>query len=606
MRYRNASISDILGLLDSTDRKVVERAYGIAKKCTSGALLRHQINTAFTLAKLGLDASTVAAGLLHEIGGDINKATLGNDVKEIVKEVTKLELVKSRNIGRLENRNLAKVILAIAKDVRSIIVELASHLDKIRFVGKYHKGEQKILAELALEVYAPVCHKLGLYDIEWEMQDLAFKRLQPEEYYKIKMLINEKREARVRKLEKACELVEALMRSEGLDVFLQSRVKNFYSIYRKMKEQGKQFNQIYDLLGIRILCNSVEDCYKALNTLHRHFDPMGKFYDYIAKPKENMYRSIHTVVKISDVQVEVQIRTWDMHRDAEDGIAAHWRYKRFEQDKHFDKVLSWAKQLVELQRKEGSNFLSYMKIPLAQNNIFVLTPKNDIVVLPRNSTALDFAYAIHTDIGNKCKAVFVNGKQKRLDYVLESGDVVEVITDSKRRVKRSWLAFVKTNKAKAKIRKVLGLKGRPAKEIKVLRKDVPRKIVIAKCCTPLFGDDVIAYRTTKRKITIHRADCTMLSRLPDERKFRVNDDLWRRKSYVARIEVKAFERAGLFIDILKTIQRLGMRISGSEVRTDSGNIVRCIFDVNVKSLDHIESMRKALLNIQNVLSVERV
>jgi len=606
MRYRNASISDVLKLLDKKDRKIAEKAYNIAKKCTNNALLQHQINTAFILAKLGLDAGTIAAGLLHEIGSDINKVNFNSDAEEIVKEVTKLKLVKKRNIGKLENRNLVKIILAIAKDVRSIIVELASQLDKIRFVEKYPEQEQKILAELASEVYAPICHKLGLYDIEWEMQDLAFKRLQPAEYYKIKMLVNEKREERVRKLAEACKQVETLMKSEGLDVFLQSRAKNFYSIYRKMSEQNKRFDQIYDLLGIRILCNSVEECYKALNILHRHFEPMGKFYDYIAKPKENMYRSIHTVVKISNAQIEVQIRTWDMHRDAEDGLAAHWRYKRFEQDKHFDKVLSWAKQLVELQRKERSNFLSYMKLPLAQNNIFVLTPKNDIVVLPKNSTALDFAYAIHTDVGNRCKAVFVNGDQKPLDYVLESGDVVEVITDSKKRVNRSWLAFVKTSKAKTKIRKILGLKGKPAKEIKILRKDAPRKIVIAKCCTPLFGDEVIAYRTTKRKITIHRADCAMLSKLPDRRKFRVNDELWKRKSYVARIEVKAFERAGLLIDILKAIQKLGVGISGSEVRTESENIVKCIFDVNVRSLDHIERIRKALLNVQNVLSVERI
>jgi len=605
MQYKNASISDVKKLVSKAEHEKIEEAYRLAKRFSESKQLQHQLNTALILSQLGLDTTTIMAALMHELADNVLNADVESDVKDIVNEITKLRKVKIRNMGRLESTSLANIMLAIAKDVRSIIVELASQLDRMRFLSDYPKEEQIKIAELSLNVYATISHKLGLYEISRELQDLAMKRLWPDEYQKIKALVNEKKERRAQKLEAAHKEVMELLRKEGFNVVIQSRVKNFYSIYRKMKEEGKSFDEIQDLLGIRIICKSLEDCYNILSLLKRNYEQVGKFYDYIVRPKENMYRSIHITLKIKDAVVEVQIRTFDMHKDAEYGVAAHWRYKKIEQYMYFDTALSWARQLVELQRKEHANIFNYIKHSLVQNNIFVLTPKNDVVVLPKNATALDFAYAIHSDIGNRCRGAIVNGEQKPLSYTLESGDTIEILTGVKKSVNSAWLSIVRTSKAKNKIRKELNIKAKPKKEI-VLKKDFPRKIIMAKCCTPLFGDDVIAYRTTKRKITVHRADCAMLSQLPDDKKFRIDNKFLERKSYVARIEVKAFESPELLTGLLNELQKNNVKIVGSEVKVESDNIVRCIFDIDVKNLEHLERINKILGNAQNVIYVERI
>jgi len=615
MRYRNRSFDDLKTCTKSREGlEKLEKAYMVSKRLFKNkqSVLQHQLNTAFIIAKLNLDIDTITAALLHECVYELPKSEeeiaklFGGEITSIVKEIAKLKHVKKSNANLLDYKALAKVILGVAQDIRSLIIELASQLDKMRFIKKRSQNEQTMLAKLAMNVYAPICHKLGLYEIEWELQDLAFKKLNYSEYEKIKAFVNEKRQERERKVERAKKEIAGLLEKYGLQVFMQARAKNFYSIYKKMREQNKDFNSIYDLLGVRVICDSVEDCYRALSIIHMHYAPIGKFYDYIAKPKENNYRSIHTVVDWHGEFLEVQIRTWEMHRDAEEGLAAHWRYKNVEHDKYFDKKLSWAKQLVELQRTiKKKDFMKSLRLSFGQREIFVLTPKKEVIMLPENSTALDFAYAIHTDIGNRCKAVFVNGRQRPLDHTLESGDTVEIIVDKEKRVKRDWLRFVKTSKAKAKIRKELGLKATHIKEKKEKVSEKKKKVVIAKCCMPLPGDAVIGYKTTKRKITIHRADCSYLSGLPKDRKISIDESLWKQKQYTARIRVKAFERAGLLIDLLKTLEKLGATINSSEARSESENITKCLFDVNVKSFAHVERIRKELLKLPGVFEVGR-
>lgn len=615
MQYKNASFAELKRFAKTPEEaEKLDKAFALAKEifASDKETLQHQINTAFILAKLNLDIESITAALLHEciyVQADSEQLiidSLGKEIASIVKEIAKLKLVKKSNANSLDYATLAKVILGVAQDIRSLIVELASQLDKMRFLSKKPEHEQQLLAKLALNVYAPICHKLGLYEIEWELQDLAFKKLNYAEYEKIKMLVGEKRHIRERKVNKAKEEIAQLLRSHGLNVFMQARPKSFYSIYKKMKEQGKSFNELHDLLGVRVICGSVEDCYRALSIIHMHYKPTGKFYDYIAKPKENNYRSIHTVIEWQGDFLEVQIRTFEMHRDAEEGLAAHWRYKKFEQDEHFDKKLSWAKQLVEMQRTlKRSDFMKSIRLKFGQREIFVLTPKKEVIILPEDSTVLDFAYAIHTDIGNRCKAALVNGKKVALNKKLESGDVVQIIVGKDIRVRRDWLMFVKTSKAKAKIRKQLGLKARPAKTKKEKIEEKKKKIIIAKCCMPLPGDAVIGYRTTKRKITVHKIDCPYVSVLPEERKVTLDDSVWKQKVYATKLRIKAFERAGILMDLLKTLEKLGATINSSEARVESKDVIRCILDVNVKGYAHVEKIRNELLKIPGVFEVGR-
>ncbi|MCX6802387.1 MAG: HD domain-containing protein [Candidatus Diapherotrites archaeon] len=620
MQYRNRSFAELkeaCAHINKSDFELVEKAFRFsAQHSKNKEQEAHQANTAFILASLGLDAGTIAAALTHEILFDspekkteLEKA-LDTETAGIVEDIARLKSVKNRNYGELENQRLAKVIMGIAKDFRSLFVEIASQLDKMRKIQQRPENKRESLAELVQDVYAPIAHKLGLYEMEWEIQDLALKYFKPKEYEKIKALVGEKREQRERNVKKLEREIGAILGREKISASVSGRAKNFNSIYKKMFGQNKKFGEMGDLYGARIICNTVEDCYRAIGLIHLNFRPIGEYDDYIANPKKNNYQSIHTVIDWHGRKAEVQARTMEMHRNAEEGLAAHWRYKHIERDRDFDQKLTWVKQFVEWQRKikKTGETMRSLKLAFGEPEIFVLSPKKEIITLPEGSTALDFAYAIHSDIGNKCASVTVNEKISPLHGILESGDVVEVNTSKKTQCKPAWLNIVKTEKAKTKIRKTLGIKSLKYKPHKAAGAPTTasfKKTIMAKCCNPLPGDKITGYRTTKRKITIHAAGCPLLALLPEKKKIGIEWGAEEKKAHSIKLTVRTVERAGILIDLLSELERQGATIGGTETKSEKGGTIKFAFDIRLKDAEQFQRVRQAILSVPAVIEAGR-
>ncbi len=619
MKYKNRTLKELKKKTSwalPEERKLIEKAFELTKK-QKKSTAQHELNTAFILAELKLDIQSIIAGMLHEalyekdIKEDEIRKTAGEEILEIVKESAILKEIKKQNADRMKPSELSKIILGVSKDIRSLFVEIASQLDKIRFEVKKKRPERKKLARLILEIYAPVSHKLGLYKIEWELNDLAFKILNPKNYYEIKRKVKEKRITREKKVERIVKEIKKILKKEKINAQVYGRAKSFYGIYKKML-RGKKFEEILDLLGIRVLCNSITDCYRILGLIYANYEPFGKFEDYIANPKPNNYRSIHAVFFWKKQPVEVQIRTFEMHRNAEEGLAAHWKYKELEKNAHFDKQLSWAKQLVEWQRtlKGKRNLMKSLKAELEQKNIFVLTPKKEVIVLPENATPVDFAFAIHSDVGEKCSKAIVDGRLVPLNFKLKNANTVSIITSNKRTAKRQWLNFVKTGKARDKIKKLFGIKSTQEKKKKrktdgrIISTD-SKKAVIAKCCNPIAGDEIVGFKTTKRKISIHRKNCPFLKKLDNKRKVKVEWAKEKAKKYSTKIRIKSIERAGLLMDLLKELEKSKIAVNRTEAKSTSKNITECVFELNVKDLNKLEALLKRMRRIPSVFEAER-
>ncbi len=619
MKYKNRTLKELkkkTSWVLPEERKLIEKAFELTKK-QKRSTAQHELNTAFILAELKLDIQSIIAGMLHEalyekdIKEDEIRKTAGEEILEIVKESAILKEIKKQNADRMKPSELSKIILGVSKDIRSLFVEIASQLDKIRFEVKKKRPERKKLARLILEIYAPVSHKLGLYEIEWELNDLAFKILNPKNYYEIKRKVKEKRITREKKVERIVKEIKKILKKEKINAQVYGRAKSFYGIYKKML-RGKKFEEILDLLGIRVLCNSITDCYRILGLIYANYEPFGKFEDYIANPKPNNYRSIHAVFFWKKQPVEVQIRTFEMHRNAEEGLAAHWKYKELEKNAHFDKQLSWAKQLVEWQRtlKGKRNLMKSLKAELEQKNIFVLTPKKEVIVLPENATPVDFAFAIHSDVGEKCSKAIVDGRLVPLNFKLKNANTVSIITSNKRTAKRQWLNFVKTGKARDKIKKLFGIKSTQEKKKKrktdgrIISTD-SKKAVIAKCCNPIAGDEIVGFKTTKRKISIHRKNCPFLKKLDNKRKVKVEWAKEKAKKYSTKIRIKSIERAGLLMDLLKELEKSKIAVNRTEAKSTSKNITECVFELNVKDLNKLEALLKRMRRIPSVFEAER-
>jgi len=620
MRHRNSSLPELRKAcsgLGKSGWKEIERAHEFMQKNSeSKALKAHQRNTAFTLARLGFDASTVSAALVHEVLFDAPEKkkemeeALGKEITGIAEDSARLKSVEKKNFGKMPNPKLSKVIMGIAKDFRSLFVELASHLDKMRDLGHRHQEKRPGLAEIARDVHAPIAHKLGLYDMEWEMLDLALKYFKPASYEKIRKLVGKKRHVRESVVKSVEKSVREILAAEKISASVTGRAKSFHGIYEKMEEQGKKFSEISDLLGVRVICGSVEDCYRVTGLIHMNFRSFGEYDDYIASPKKNNYQSIHTAFGWKGEKVEAQIRTWEMHRNAEEGLAAHWRYKQLEKDTDFDQRLTWVKQLVEWQRKlkKNSESMRSLKLGFSDREVFVLTPKKEIVMLHEGATALDFAFAVHSDLGTKCKSVIINGKIAQLGAPLESGDVVLVNVSSKQECKPAWLNIVKSEKAKARIRKCFGIKSSGKEKTKAKKTrttEALKKMAIAKCCSPIPGDSIVGYRTTKRKTTIHSKDCQFLALLPDERKAKIEWGGGGKERYSSKLKVRALERAGILIDLLNELEKQGVAINGTETKSERGQTLKCEFDIELKNAAQFERVQKSMMSIPAVIEVGR-
>ncbi|MEI7814617.1 MAG: bifunctional (p)ppGpp synthetase/guanosine-3',5'-bis(diphosphate) 3'-pyrophosphohydrolase [Coriobacteriia bacterium] len=425
--------------------------------------VNHPIEVALILAELHMDTATLKAALLHDVVedsevslGEIRKR-FGDEVADLVDGVTKLGKIEFESLSEAQSNNLRKMLIAMAKDIRVILIKLADRLHNMRTLAALPEERRYDKARETMEIYAPLANRLGISSIKWELEDLAFYYLEPHKFHQVSRMVAESREAREEYLAKVIAQLKEELADVGIVAKISGRPKHLYSVYQKMTQKGKDFNEIHDLIALRVIVDSVKDVYGALGTVHSIWKPMpGRFKDYVAMPKFNMYQSLHTtVIGPSGSPLEIQIRSEEMHRTAEYGVAAHWRYKEgLRGDDAFDERLAWLRQMLEWQTelKDPREFMEALKIDLFEEEVFVFSPKGDVISLKRGSTPIDFAYAIHTEVGNHCVGAKVNGSIVPLGYELQMGDRIEVLTNKNSRPSRDWLNIVRTSSAKSKIR----------------------------------------------------------------------------------------------------------------------------------------------------------
>ena len=476
---KNYTIEDVIAKVKEKKKnaniEVIQKAYNLANtqhgdQCRKSGepYIIHPLQVAYTLAELEMDEETICAALLHDVVEDTPvtsediKNQFGESVADMVAGVTKLNKLQYTTAQEQQVEDYRKMFLAMGKDIRVILIKLADRLHNMRTLKYLSRDRQIANAKETMDLYAPLANRLGIYSLKWELEDLSFRYLYPEEYFEIVQGLDKKREERLKFLDQIVEQVEGELKREGIEYEIQGRAKHLYSIYRKMKRDNKTLDEIYDLFAIRIVVNSVKDCYAALGIVHELYNPMpGRFKDYIAVPKPNMYQSIHTtLIGPNGTPFEVQIRTWDMHRIAEFGIAAHWAYKEANNKGQKSNVtvkgdkLAWLRETLEWQKDtlDPDEFLKTLKTELFEDEVYVFTPKGDIKVLPKGSNAIDLAYSIHAEVGHKMVGAKINSKMMPILTPLNNGDIVEIITsDNSKGPSRDWLKFVKSSAAKNKI-----------------------------------------------------------------------------------------------------------------------------------------------------------
>jgi len=451
--------------------ELVEKAYALSKKAHEGQervsgdpYIIHPVEVGIILAELEMDATTIAAGILHDTVEDTIldykqiKDEFGEELADLVDGVTKLTKIPYTTKQEIQAENFRKMFLAMAKDIRVIIIKLADRLHNMRTLKFMSKEKQLQKARETMEIYAPLAHRLGIHKIKWELEDLSFRYLDEKSYYDLVEKIAKKRREREEYIHNIIEDVKKKLVEVDIESDIDGRAKHLYSIHRKMTTQSKTLEQIYDLFAIRIIVTSVKDCYAVLGLIHEMFKPMpGRFKDYISMPKPNMYQSLHsTVIGPEGIPFEVQIRTREMHRVAEVGIAAHWQYKEGfkQQEKSYAEKLSWLRQIIDWQKdaRDADEFMENLRIDLFTDEVFVFTPKGDVKRLRAGSTPIDFAYSIHSAIGNRMIGAKINGRIVNLDYELKNGDIIEIITSAASNgPSRDWLKIAKTSQARNKI-----------------------------------------------------------------------------------------------------------------------------------------------------------
>lgn len=466
----NDIVDEVLKYNPQADVATLEKAYIFSAKAHKGQIrqsgepyLIHPLEVAFTLTKMNLDVPSVVSGLLHDtiedsfVSKDEIREYFGKEVAELVDGVTKISRipVKTSEDSRVEN--FRKMILAMSKDIRVILIKLADRYHNMETLNFLSTEKQIEVARETLDIYAPLAHRLGIEWLRGELEDTAFKYLKPAEYDVIKEKIVKRKKERETYINEVKEIIRSRLEHFGLTASVSGRAKKLYSIYKKMVQDGLNIDDIYDLTAFRVIVEDVKQCYEALGYIHAFFRPIpGKFNDYIALPKANMYQSLHTkVMGPYGEKIEIQIRTREMHKIAEEGIAAHWKYKEGKLfDAKEDKIFAWLRRVIEWQHelKDDKEFLEVFKIDLFPDEVYVFTPKGDVKELPKGATPVDFAYAIHSQLGHKCVGAKVNGKLVPLRHTLKSGDIVEVLTNPAHKPSKDWLGFVKTSKAKTKIR----------------------------------------------------------------------------------------------------------------------------------------------------------
>jgi GTP diphosphokinase / guanosine-3',5'-bis(diphosphate) 3'-diphosphatase len=486
----NDITSALLAYSPKADTTLVQKAYVYSAKVHQGQVrlsglpyLSHPLEVAYILTEMKMDVISVVAGLLHDTIEDTDaelseiERLFGKDTANIVDGVTKLSKMQFNSREEHQAENIRKMILAMTTDIRVIMVKLADRLHNMRTLGFHNPEKQSSIARETLDIYSPLAGRMGIYWLKSSLEDLCLFYLEPEIYNKINEGIAERRGAREKFIKEVIEILNDKMKESNIDATIKGRHKHFYSIYCKMRDQNLTVDQVYDVIAFRVIVRSLKECYEVLGLIHSMWKPiLGKFKDYISLPKANMYQSLHTsVIGPYGQRMEVQIRTWEMDKVAEDGIAAHWRYKEGLIGSSDQKQFGWLKQLLEWQKslQDPKEFMEMVQMDLFPNEVYVFTPKGDVREFPKGATPIDFAYGIHSEVGEKCIGARVNGRMVPLRYQFNNGDMVEIITSGKQHPHKDWLDFVKTTKAKSKIRQ--WIKNQERDESIILGKNILEK-----------------------------------------------------------------------------------------------------------------------------------
>jgi len=621
---------------DKADLDIVRKAFRWAEKYHKGqkrasgvSYYRHPLAVAKILADLRLGPTTIASALLHDLVEDTDvtlkdvSKEFGEEITNIIDGLTKIDKLSVQDRTEYHAESIRKVMLASVKDIRVIFIKLADKLHNMRTVDVFRAEKRKRIAKEVLEIYAPIAYKLGIATIKWELEDLAFRQIEQEIYEELVLKVKKTSKQREKDLQQISDIVKELLEKNDIQTKVYGRPKHIYSIYKKMLRKNCRFSEIYDLTALRIITKSVKDCYTIVGLLHNKWRPVPKeFDDYIAMPKPNMYQSLHTVVITPNgIPVEIQIRTDEMDRVAEEGIAAHWRYKGVHGDEEFDTKLSWMRQILDWQResKDAKEFMEMLHMDFFEDEIFTFTPNGDVVSLPKGACVIDFAYSIHTNVGDTAMGGKVNGKFVPLRTVLKNGDMIEVVTAKNQKPSREWLKFAKSSKAKTKIRQSVErfdkIPAKAFKKIKEEKKELAKWIIkveglrnpdinISKCCLPLPGDKIVGYATAADKVAIHKSDCKNVHKVSRSSRKKQVKVIWiDRIGSEVKLKVDAINRVGLFAEILNTLVAKKTKIKSANAKLITSNIVECTINIEIESLGHLQDLIRRINRIKDVKKV---
>lgn len=634
-------------------REILLKTFTIAEKLHEGQLrnsgeeyITHPLSVALILTELEADLSSLQAALLHDTLEDTNltpeilKEKFGMEVLQLVQGVTKLSKLQFKSSKEQQLENTRKMLLAMANDIRVVLIKLADRLHNMRSLGVFRRDKQERIAQETMEIFVPLAGRLGIYRIKWELEDLAFRALEPDVFRDLADKVAMKRSEREELVKQVISEISDVLTEECLKFEISGRAKNLYSIYKKMDTDDKDVDEIFDLHAVRILVDDIPSCYKVLGFVHTKWKPIpGRIKDYIAVPKSNGYKSLHTtVIGPRGFPIEIQIRTYAMHADAEFGIAAHWKYKEQSKvDQNDEAKLSWLRQLLEWQKeiKPTEDFVEQVKTDLFSDEVLVFTPKGDIINLPVGATPVDFAYRIHTDVGNSCVGAKVNGKIVQLTYKLLTGDRVQIM-NSKHvdGPSRDWLKYVAATSTKEKIRawfrkkaeednpkdeeeeeekpKPQPQKRRPSRVGKagamVLLKGMDNApVMLARCCNPIVGDPIVGFVTRGRGVSVHRTNCPNFANLKSEAE-RVVEAEWvmdSRKTFVVGISILVENRPGVLAKLSGIISETGINIHMAKAVPHDTQKAKVTFSVEIGTNKDLNDLMELLERVPEVKKVSR-
>ncbi len=522
------------------------------------------------------------------------KQKFSENAKKIALNMIQMEEVIKRNYSKIPNETIPSIILSLSEDFQPIIIEIEETADALFNKEKFIYENN--YAKKAIDIWLPLAIKIGMSDCEWKIQDFSFRVINPQGFEKVKKLVNKPREEREKLIEEVIIELKKLLEGK-IKTTIYGRPKSFKSIFDKLNKVS--FEKIYDIYGVRIICEKEKECYEALGLVHFKYDLIqAAFDDYIAKPKPDGYKSIHTAVKRKNDEIEVQIRTWAQHLRITG--ENYWNYKKISKDKEFEKELSWERQLLEWQKQTGKERNNTKN---TGNKLFIFTPKNDVIPLPKGSTVIDFAFAVHTDIGKNAEKGKINGQLVPLETKLSNLDTVEIVTNEKSQMKKTWLQNAITEKATSKIKTFFGMIKNKEKKENILSTKEAKKIKMAECCHPLPGEDVVGVKTTKRKIIIHKKNCPNISKINKNKLVNIN---FEREKGETGVRIKAIDRPGLLGEILEEIKNSGATLKNTNFKIKKNGYADAMFILEIKNAQKLENLIEKLSNIPSVQLAERI